>query len=118
MKGMYMATTTKDHNKLIGHRIFFFRTLRGITQMELAHALGYTSRGSISRIEQGDIGMKKANIAVAAKFLGVHPLVLTIEEQLTDDQLVLINDFITILKDKSKGRITDQIKLLINNTTK
>jgi transcriptional regulator with XRE-family HTH domain len=114
---MKVKKSTEEYNKVVGHRINFFRKLRGITQTELAKALGYTSSGTISLIERGIIGMNKAKIAVAAKVLSVHPWVLTTEESLSDNQLILLNKFIKILKQPANPALPS-IKNLIEKAIK
>lgn len=74
--------------------------------MELAQRLGYTSTGTISRIERDGSGMDKAKIVEAAKVLHVHPYVLSSEETLTGDQLILLNKFMSLMLSKD----TDNFK--------
>ena len=42
----------------IGERIYKLRTEKGMTQDELAHAVGYKSRSTIAKIEAGEIRNK------------------------------------------------------------
>jgi transcriptional regulator with XRE-family HTH domain len=105
--------TTKELNKLIGHRIKFFRELRGKKQSALAKELGYMSTGAISRIEKGDIGMKKSNVATAARALSISPFILTTEEYLTDKELIIVNDFIDLLKQPDNAEIIEKFESFI-----
>ncbi len=111
-----MAPTlpVKNYNKLIGERIRFFRKLRGVSQIELAKALGYTSSGTISRIERDGSGMHKSKILQAAKHLAVHPYVLTAEENLNGEQLILLNKFMRILKLSDENSL-NSIRTLLEN---
>lgn len=101
---------TKEYNIRIGGRVKFFRELRGMSQLELAAAIGYKSSGAISLIERGERGMNKTNIKKAARTLAVHPYVLTAEETLTGDQLILLNQFMRILKDPNQAPHFKDIK--------
>lgn len=113
---MIKKITTQELNKLIGHRIQFFRKLRGVTQIELAKALGYTSTGAVSRIERGDIGMKKSNLSTAAKVLQIQPYLLTMEENLNDEEIVIVNNFIRLIRQKTPNTTLEKIKSLIKSS--
>ncbi|MDQ5860635.1 MAG: helix-turn-helix domain-containing protein [Actinomycetota bacterium] len=49
---------------------------RGITQRQLAEALGYKTPVMVTHIEQGIRGMHEDRLIVAARFLGVSPTVI------------------------------------------
>jgi len=61
--------------------------------------------------------MNKAKVALAAEALSIHPLVLTTEENLTGEQLILLNKFIAILKHPSNPELS-LIKDLIEKSIK
>lgn len=57
-------------------RIKNTRREKGLTQDELAKAVGYTSRAMISQIEKGQINLPQSKIVEIAKALGVTPAYL------------------------------------------
>ena len=67
----------------LGEKVRYLRTRDGMSQSELAHALGYTSRGYISDIENG----KKLPTAEAIVGLANHFKVTT--DYLLRDEIVI-----------------------------
>ena len=59
-----------------GERILKLRTEKGMTQDELAQKLGYKSRSSIAKIENGARDVPRSQIVELAKALGTTPSVL------------------------------------------
>lgn len=57
----------------IGDRIKALRVLRGMTQTELAHAMGYTDKSTICKIEANQRDLPRSKVATAAEVLGVEP---------------------------------------------
>lgn len=57
----------------IGERIRERRESLGMTQSELARAVGYTSRSTINKIERDGRGISQDKIAAIAKALKVTP---------------------------------------------
>lgn len=57
----------------IGDRIKALRELRGMTQTELAHAMGYTDKSTICKIEANQRDLPRSKVAKAAEVLGVEP---------------------------------------------
>lgn len=110
-----MTTQSKDikeYNKRIGNRIRFFREMRGITQIELAKRLGYSSTGALSLIESGERGLNKTKLIQAASVLGTRQEVLTTETPLTQEELIDMDKFLHILTDKKHPRYLELKKLL------
>lgn len=64
-------------NKLTGERIRKIRKGKGMTQEELALAVGYSGKGAIARIESGDNGASLEKLIAIAKALDVAPDYLT-----------------------------------------
>lgn len=64
----------------IGEKIKAIRTKKGISQAKLAEDSGI-GVASIQRIEYGLFQPKKETVHKIAKALGVHPLVLTMDEK-------------------------------------
>lgn len=87
---------TNEFNRRVGNRIKVFRELKGLTQREVANLLGYTSSGTLSLIETGERGLNKIKIAQAAKILDTFPEVLTAEANLSKQELIDMNKFLTI----------------------
>ena len=69
----------------IGSRIRHYRLLRGMTQKELANAVGYnaeTSKSTINKIEAGQRDVSQSRLPLFAEALGVSVLdLLGIEEE-------------------------------------
>lgn len=58
-------------------RIKALREERGMSQEALAHAVGYTDRSSIAKVESGQVSLSAGKIARFAQALGVSPGYLT-----------------------------------------
>jgi transcriptional regulator with XRE-family HTH domain len=102
----------------IGKKIRALREMNEMTQMQLASAIGMTSTGAISQIENGEKGIKLHAILRAADVLGVHPVVLLSVEDLDKNELKLMVDMMAFLKKKHRNPRTlkphfDAIKKLI-----
>lgn len=65
-----------EAKRVFGENLKRLRIARGISQDELAKALGYTNRSSINKIELGKNDMPRNKIIRAASVLGVSPLEL------------------------------------------
>ena len=50
--------------------------MKGVTQKELADAVGYTDRSMIAKIETGKTDIYQSTIIKIADYLGVNPLLL------------------------------------------
>ena len=57
----------------IGKRIKEKRTSLGISQQELAEAVGYTQKGMISQIENGKVNVSMDKAIAIADYLGMKP---------------------------------------------
>jgi len=93
---MLKADCTAAYNRRVGYRIKLFRELKGLTQMEMATALGYKSTGSLSLIEQGERGLNKTKLSQAATLLDTYPEVLNTESDLTREELIDLDKFLHI----------------------
>ena len=60
----------------MGNRIKQLREKHKMTQDELAHKLGYSSRSSINKIEIGRSDLPQSKISLAAKILHTDPAYL------------------------------------------
>lgn len=66
----------EDAKRRYGENLKRLRIARGMSQEELAKALGYTNRSSINKIEIGRSNIPTDKIARTAEVLGVSPLEL------------------------------------------
>jgi len=62
---------TLDQNKIVGYNLKRLRMKRGLTQQELAHALGFKNFALISNYERGTKGIGKKMLKKLAEFFGV-----------------------------------------------
>lgn len=101
-------------HKQLGARIKMFREKRGIGQVELATACGYSSTGTISQIERGMSGMEISRLMKAADYLGVHPAALLTKLDLTDDQLERLSKFALLISHPDKAKNLEAILALLD----
>ena len=66
----------KESKKVFGQNLKRLRLERGLSQDELAKALGYTNRSSINKIEVGRSSVPTEKITRLAQILNVSPLEL------------------------------------------
>lgn len=59
-----------------GENLRAVRLSRGISQKQLANALGYTTHVGVTHMESGRRGMSDAQLRAAADYLGVAPSVI------------------------------------------
>lgn len=94
-----MSFSDKEYLRKFGERVKNFRKQKGLSQEQLANALGYTSsnaRSAVSKIERGLYDLSAAKIKQLSRALGVSVSELmgwndeTIEEQLTADELEIV----------------------------
>lgn len=82
---------TVAYRKSLGERIKLLRDIIGITQAQLAAALGYSEK-FLSSVENGRKGMKMQKIKEAAGILGVPSEALLTEKDLTREQLEIMHN--------------------------
>jgi transcriptional regulator with XRE-family HTH domain len=105
--------------KVFGERLKYFRDRAGMTQSQLATSIGLSAgAGAISQIEKGVIGMEPVNIVNAAKTLKIHPAALLTNDELTNEELEILSEFLAILALKDKTANWGAIKTLIQKDTK
>jgi transcriptional regulator with XRE-family HTH domain len=68
----------------LGKKLRLLRLKHGKTQVELATAMGMTSTGAVSQVENGSKGLKPLSILNAAEFLEVSPADLIIPDDLDE----------------------------------
>jgi transcriptional regulator with XRE-family HTH domain len=110
------SEATKKYNERMAFRFKLFRELKGLNQVEAGKLLGYKSSGAISLIESGERGLNKTRLAKAAKVLDTFVEVLTVENDLTKDELIHMNNILKILTNKKHAHHKNLMKFL--DTTK
>lgn len=82
----------------IGEKVKQAREAKGMTQEELAHALGYKSRSSVNKIETGDRDVPRNQIKKIAQILGVPPISLLGFEDENDEQPLVVSPSVSPFK--------------------
>ena len=96
--------------QMLGKKIKTLRTARGITQVELARALGFTSTGAISQVENGLRGLMFESIINAAKVLDVHPVFLMDPDDIESDDCELISAMLRLFeKRRQEPELADRV---------
>ena len=78
---MDMDRVSKEDLLIFGKRIKMLRQKHDVTQMDLAKAVGYTSTGTISQIENGQRGVSFKRIPRFANFFGISKAELLSEKE-------------------------------------
>lgn len=71
-------------------RIRDLRIKNGMSQNDLALAMGYKDRSMVSKIEKGEIDLPQSKIIICAKILGTTVRYLMDGEVLTEEQMVAV----------------------------
>lgn len=97
-------------------RIKELRIKRGMSQEELAEAVGYKSgRAMISQIEAGKINLPLDKLKAIANALGVTSAFLAgYEDNIQDEELLLA--FFRTLNEEGKRTAIEYMRMLSNNT--
>lgn len=106
----------EEAKKIFGENLRRIRQAKGVTQDELAKALGYINRSSINKIETGRSDMPRSKIEQAARILGVSPLELFKNEPLESDAILdteVDQVLLSITKDFDKLNDTNRMKLSV-----
>jgi transcriptional regulator with XRE-family HTH domain len=106
----------KEFLKEFGKRIRYLRELTNTTQEDLRKAMGYTSTGAISQIENGSKGMKLEAIAKAATFFGIHPAILISPISMSKSDLKIIVQMMDLIQKKDKHKHYDDILKLLKDS--
>lgn len=109
-----MSSAKNPYNERLGRRLRYLREYRKINQEDLGKHLGYTSSGTVSRIEAGEIWMSKERVVRAAERLDVHPYILQTVEEIPHDKLILISEIIKVILDPSREQTADAIQAIVN----
>ncbi len=79
-----------NYYKVLGEKFRELRLERSLSQTDVMEALGWTSTGAVSLVEQGKRGMSFQNIAKSAKLLNVPVAVLMNTEDYTSERLQMV----------------------------
>jgi len=116
-----MTVNKYDFKKILGQNIKILRKKAGLSQLELGEKLGFTSSGTISLIERGATGLKVEKIYKASHILGVHPIVLLSPIEISDDQVEIYRNIMTIFSEPTDPHIIGLVKTVLelaaNNTS-
>jgi transcriptional regulator with XRE-family HTH domain len=105
----------KEFLKEFGKRVRYLRELTNTTQEDLRKAMGYTSTGTISQIENGSKGMKLESIAKAATFFSIHPAILMSSVSMPKSDLKIIVEMMDLIQKKDKHKHYNEIVNLLKN---
>lgn len=116
----------EDSKKKYGQNLRRLRMERGMSQEELAKALGYTNRSSINKIEIGRSSIPTEKIQLTAQVLGVSPLELfesdndapnsqpEIKEQSEKIRTMIFNGDIQKLTEPNQARLMAYYQALLD----
>lgn len=97
-----------------GDRVRAARTAAALTQLELAHAMGYATRSTISRVESGDNQIPMDKLEALSQALGVTPAYLlgqeAAPEQSAPMQDALWQEFIA----QARALRRDQLEMILH----
>jgi transcriptional regulator with XRE-family HTH domain len=93
---------SEDMRKIMGKKIRILREMNGVTQVELAKILGYTSTGTISLIENGIKGMKPVVVIKAAEFFRIPASVLFSPAEMDKDELQIYTAVMDLMDEYHK----------------
>jgi len=115
-----MKNTIDDLKATIGKRIKFFRSNRGMTQMELARKIGYTSSGVISEIESGlkAPSMDKLQAIADALKVPVSIIVTPVSYDGIDKKSILMADLITLLQNTGDFPALESLQAIVTSELK
>ncbi len=114
----------EESKKKYGQNLRRLREARGMSQEELAKALGYTNRSSINKIEIGRSSIPTEKIQLTAQVLGVSPIELfegeeeapTLPEGVDTDKIrtAIFNGDIRKLNEPNQARLMSYYQALLD----
>lgn len=99
----------------IFERIKTLRKEKGLTQTELAKAIGYKDKSVISHIERGEQNLYQDRIKAIADALDVSPGYLINGYEDKDEQLKTLIDLYNSLNNENKGKLLELARLYANS---
>jgi len=110
-----------EFKKILGRNLKRLRKKAGLSQIELGEKMSLRSTGTISLIENGQRGLTVENIYRASQILGVHPIALFTPINISDDQVEIYRNIMTIFSEPTDphiiGTVKTVLKLAANNTS-
>lgn len=82
----------EEAKKQFGKNLKRLRLQKGMSQEELAHAMGFKNRSSINKIEVGKNDLPRSLVVRAAEVLGVSPLELFAEDENKEQEFIILDD--------------------------
>lgn len=90
--------------RILGAKVRQLRLLHGMTQVELAKQMGFTSTGAISQVESGQRGLTRENILRLSRIFGVHPSVLFTPIAISDEEMRMFVDLMRLVQASRRDR--------------
>ena len=97
---------------MIGERVKKRREILGMTQLELAHKMGYVSRSTIGKIEDNTNDIPLPKVEQLAKALRTTPGYLAGWESDPSDRLL---EMINQLDDEDRARIEERVLMMLES---
>lgn len=106
--------------RIIGNRIRVYRKLKGLTQMELAEKIGYTSTASISEVERGNKALSMDKLELVAKVLEVPVSLLVTPLHYDDDvrKSALLADLVLMFEHIKDTPVIDILHTIVKSELK
>jgi len=95
-----------------GKMVKEIREKRGLSQIELAHRVGFKTKGAISKIERGVVDPPQSMVVKLAKALNVSPLVFFDEYNKVDYSKSPFIEFVPYLENASEEELSIIRKIL------
>ena len=108
-----------EWNRMFGQRLRYLRKKAGLTQVQLALALGYTTKGAkgvISAVERGERNMDRGKLKPVSELLDIPVDVLLEKNQIPNEMLDIISDFVKLTKKKPRSQNWPAIVALIKTS--
>ncbi len=80
-KGVIYVKDIKPENKKLGEDLRTYRIKHGLSQQNIADMLGYTSRSTIARIENGEIDLPSSKIKIMSDMFGIRYAEIVLGEE-------------------------------------
>jgi len=108
----------KQFKKMLGEKIKTLRDIHGMTQMDLAHKLGYESSGMVSQIENGTKGMDQEKIFKLSQIFNVSMIDLLSNKRYSRDDfkmIIKLQEWLDLPSDK-RPKHFESVRLLLENS--
>lgn len=103
------------YHPYLAERVIYLRGRAGLTQVDLEVAAGYKENsGTISRIEQGILGINLNKVDIMSEVLKVEPETLAYPSPLDEKELEFIDKLNRVFKNKDRAKNLHAIETLID----